>query len=213
MPTAASGGRWCTAVLKKRVLRGLRRRGCGSRFATVAEEWLSKQTHLRPRSYEGYARALRRHCFPRFGERPIASVDEDAIANLVRDLQAEGLSGSTVAGVLVPLGGVLRYAVRQKLVPYNPVARLERSERPRLVRREKRILTADEIEALLLATTKAYRPIIATAIFTGLRQSELLGLWWGDLDLDGGVLHVRRTLDRTGTTRSRRRSNLLGPSS
>jgi hypothetical protein len=102
-------------------------------FATVAEEWLGKQTHLRRRSYEGYARALRRHCFPRFGKRPIAHVDEDAIANLVRDLQGGGLSGSTVAGVLVPLGGVLRYAVRQKLVPYNPVARLERSERPRLV--------------------------------------------------------------------------------
>jgi integrase len=168
-------------------------------FATVAEEWLGKQTHLRRRSYEGYARALRRHCFPRFGERPIAQIDEDAIASLVRDLQADGLSGSTVAGVLVPLGGVLRYAVRQKLIPHNPVARLERSERPRLVRREKRILTADEIATLLVATTRAYRPITATAIFTGLRLSELLGLWWGDLDLDGGVLHVRRTLDRTGS--------------
>ena len=77
-------------------------------FAAVAEEWLSRQTHLRRRSYEGYARALRRHCFPRIGERPIARVDEDAIAKLVRDLQAGGLSGSTVAGVLVPLGGVLR---------------------------------------------------------------------------------------------------------
>lgn len=167
-------------------------------FATVAEEWLTKQTHLRRRSYEGYARALRRHCLPRFAERPIARVDEDTIAKLVRDLQGDGFSGSTVAGVLVPLGGVLRYAVRQKLIPYNPVARLERSERPQLRRREKRILTTNEIEALLLATTRTYRPIIATAIFTGLRESELLGLWWGDLDLDGGVLHVRRTLDRAG---------------
>jgi len=119
--------------------------------------------------------------------------------------------------VLVPLGGVLRYAVRQKLVPYNPVARLERSERPRLVRREKRILTAGEIEALLRATTKTYRPIIATAIFTGLRLSEFLGLWWGDLDLDGGVLHVRRTLDRTGSyakpkTQQSARTVVLTPS-
>lgn len=167
-------------------------------FATVAEEWLSRQTHLRPRSYEGYARALRRHCFPRIGERPIAAVDEEAIASLVRSLQAEGLAGSTVAGVLVPLGGVLRWAMRQKLVAYNALSRLERSERPKQVRREKRILTADEIAALLRETSKTYRPVIATAIFTGLRLSELLGLWWGDIDLDGAALHVRRTLDRTG---------------
>ena len=186
-------------------------------FATVAEEWLTLQTHLRPRTYEGYARALRRHVFPRLGERPIATVNEDAIAELVRDLHGEGFSGSTVAGVLVPLGGVLRYAVRKKLIPHNPLARLERRERPRLIRREKRILTADEIAALLLATTRSYRPIIATAIFTGLRQSELLGLWWGDLDLDGGVLHVRRTLDRAGNfakpkTQQSARTVVLTPS-
>jgi integrase len=166
-------------------------------FATVAEEWLSRQTHL-ARELPGLARSLRRHCFPRIGERPIASVDEEAVASLVRDLQAEGLAGSTIAGVLVPLGAVLRWGVRQKLVPYNAVARLERSERPKRKRREKRILTAAEIEALLRATSKAYRPIIATAIFTGLRLSELLGLWWGDIDLDDGALHVRRTRDRTG---------------
>jgi integrase len=186
-------------------------------FTTVAEEWLARQTHLRPRTFEGYARALRRHVFPRIGERPLANVDEEAVASLVRDLQAEGLSGSTIVGVLVPLGGVLRYAVRQKLVPYNAVSRLERSERPRIVKREKRILTADEIKALLGATTNAYRPVIATAIFTGLRLSELLGLWWGDVDLDGGVLHVRRQLARTGSytepkTANSARSVLLTPS-
>lgn len=88
-------------------------------LATVAEEWLTLQTHLRPRTFEGYARALRRHVFPRLGDSPIASVNETAIARLVRDLEAQGLSGWTVRGVLVPLGLVLRYAVRQKLVPYN----------------------------------------------------------------------------------------------
>jgi integrase len=132
------------------------------------------------------------------GECPIASVNEEAIADLVRNMEAQGLSGWTIKGVLIPLGRVLRYAVRQKLAPYNAVSRLERSERPRIVRREKRILTADEIEALLRATPTTYRAIIATALFTGLRLSELLGLWWGDVDLDSGSLHVRRQLDRAG---------------
>jgi integrase len=186
-------------------------------FATVAEEWLTKQTHLRPRTYEGYARALRRHAFPRIGGYPIGSVDEEAIASLVRELHAQGLSGWTIKGVLIPLGRVLRYAVRQKLAPYNAVSRLERSERPHIVRREKRILTAGEIDALLRATPATYRPIITTAIFTGLRLSELLGLWWGDLDLDSGALHVRRQLDRSGDytepkTQRSARTVVLSPS-
>src|SRR5262249_9790965 len=62
-------------------------------FATVAEEWLARQTHLRPRTYDGYARGLRRHCYPRIGQHSIAQVDEEAVASLVHDLQGTGLSG------------------------------------------------------------------------------------------------------------------------
>jgi integrase len=75
---------------------------------------------------------------------------------------------------------------------------LERNERPQIIRREKRILRAEEIAALLRATPRLYLPIIATAIFTGLRLSELLGLVWGDVDLESGLLYVRRQLDRSG---------------
>ncbi len=40
------------------------------------------------------------------------------------------------------------------------------------------------------------RPLIVTAIFTGLRASELRGLRWADVDLDAGVIHVRQRTDR-----------------
>lgn len=179
-------------------------------FATIAEEWLALQTHLRPRSREGYERALRRHLFPRIGQSQIGAIDEEAIAGVIRELKAEGLSGWTIHGILIPLGRVFTYAVRRKLMPYNPVRMLERSERPQIIPREKRILRADEIDALLRATPPAYLPIIATAVFTGLRLSELLGLLWADIDLENGILHVRRQLDRSGnfsepkTVRSRR---------
>jgi integrase len=41
-----------------------------------------------------------------------------------------------------------------------------------------------------------YRPLLATAVFSGLRLQELLGLRWQDVDLESGVLHVRRQLTR-----------------
>jgi integrase len=48
----------------------------------------------------------------------------------------------------------------------------------------------------LLAVHGQWRPFILTAIFTGLRASELRGLMWNDIELDRAVLHVRRRADR-----------------
>jgi integrase len=183
---------------------GAGRRGVGApakgqpSFGELGEEWLAAQTHLRPRTHDLYRTALRRHLAPRIGEIRIAEVDEDVIAGVIAALQVQGLSGWTVRGILVPLGGILSYAVRRRLISDNPLRRLERRERPQVVRREMRILHATEIDALLRASTVAYRPVLATAIFTGLRQSELLGLQWADLDFQSEVVHVRRQLDRSG---------------
>jgi len=60
-------------------------------------------------------------------------------------------------------------------------------------------LSSDEIARLLDNCPSLYRPLVATALFTGMRQGEALGLQWADLDLDTGVVHVRRQLLRDGT--------------
>jgi integrase len=72
-------------------------------------------------------------------------------------------------------------------------------------RHEKRIVvgvdipTKDELRALLEHAHGRYRALIVTAIFTGLRASELRGLQWGDVDLDAGELTVRQRADRWGS--------------
>jgi integrase len=84
---------------------------------------------------------------------------------------------------------------RNRLLPANPVAQLERDERPRVRKRRGRVLQPDEIRALLdSATSDRYRVLIATAIFTGLRLMELLALRCQDLD--EGEIRVRHQLAR-----------------
>lgn len=99
---------------------------------------------------------------------------------------------------MTPLGRILSYAARRGLISDNPINRLERGERPKIDRREMRILNRDEIDALLRSVIPSYLAIIATAIFTGLRQGELLGLTWADVDFANSVVHVRCQLDRSG---------------
>jgi integrase len=54
----------------------------------------------------------------------------------------------------------------------------------------------DEIRAIVENLKGRYRPVLLTAIFTGLRASELRGLRWRDVDLDKRELHVRQRADR-----------------
>ncbi len=54
----------------------------------------------------------------------------------------------------------------------------------------------EEMQALVEATDSRYKALIATACFTGLRQGELLGLQWGDIDFESRRIYVRRTLQQ-----------------
>src|SRR5262249_21748363 len=59
------------------------------------------------------------------------------------------------------------------------------------------IPSPDEIRAIVaaLADLPRWRPVLLTAIFTGLRASELRGLRWADVDLKRGEIHVRQRAD------------------
>jgi integrase len=168
-------------------------------FAEVAEAWLeNERSRLRPRTIEMYEILLRVHLLPRFGRRRLTDIDTDNVAALVRELRLAGRSAYTARNVLTVLGRVLGYAVRRGMIPSNPVRGLERGERPKLPRRELRLLTSDEIAALLSACDLFYYPLVVTALFSGARQGELLGLRWQDIDFDEGVIRVRQALDRHG---------------
>lgn len=67
---------------------------------------------------------------PRFGHLRLAAITPDAVAELIRELEAQGRSGSTIANTLKPLNGTFKFAARRGLVTQNPVAVLTPDERP-----------------------------------------------------------------------------------
>src|SRR3954471_19855844 len=87
-----------------------------------------------------------------------------------------------------PLGRILNHAARRGLIASNPITRLERRERPAVERREMRILGRDEIGKLLDVAPPRFRTLLAAAVLTGMRQGELLGLQWDDVDFDANMI-------------------------
>ena len=105
------------------------------------------------------------------------------------------------------LSAVFTQAVRDEAVQGNPVTRLKGSLPPAKAKTKARVLTVEEIGKLIDSAPKRFVTLIATACFTGLRQSELLGLRWGDIDFDENRLHVRNQLSRA----TRERPAMLVP--
>ncbi len=76
--------------------------------------------------------------------------------------------------------------------------------------------TKSELRAMMDNAPPRWRPFVVTAIFTGMRASELRGLRWEDVDLDAGVIHVRQRADQWGhmgppKSKAGRRDIPLGP--
>lgn len=186
------------------------------RLAPFAETWLAAQTQLRPRTMSLYRIQLDSHVLPKLGRLYLSEIREDDVLALIGEMRDgwcyrkgddgrivriqrdNGYSAYTIKGALVPLGRILNAAVRRGHIPSNPMTRLEAGERPSPERRDLRVLSSDEIRGLLASTEERHRPLIATALFTGLRLGELLGLTWADVDLDTGIVRVRKQLDREG---------------
>jgi integrase len=171
--------------------------------------------NARPRTTDVHRYQLDRHLLPRFANRKLAAIATDDVARLVADMKKglylervdgrivrnqrdTGYAGRTIAGTLATLSLVMRKAKRRGLIVANPVADLDRDERPKPEATEKHVLTETEIAALLHSAGDTFRPLIALLIFSGLRLGEALGLQWQDVD--DGFVHVRRQLGRERKT-------------
>jgi len=118
---------------------------------------------------------------------------------LVERLTRRGLAPSSVSSCVNILSGLLRYALKRKVVAHNVVRDLDRDDRPGAARlTEPRYLTAAELDRLFAEMTDTFRPVAMACAYTGLRVSEALGLRWRDVDLDADTLDVTGQLGNAG---------------
>lgn len=168
-------------------------------FGAHAAEWMATwnveiTTAARDRSI------MRTHVLPRWGDVPLSKIDHLSLQAWATDLGTRR-SRATVVEALRLASAVLRSAVRNRLIPFNPADEVRVPRARTRDTHEQIISRADLRHRLLPAVPEQHRGVVATAAGAGLRWGEVVGLRTDALDLDAARLVVIRTVvEVAGTT-------------
>jgi integrase len=151
------------------------------------------KTKCSARTLDGYKSIVDNHLAPAFGHVPLRQFQPQHIQEYYSyALTEKHLSSRTVHHQHRVLSEALRYGVRQGWLARNPC---EFVDPPRAKKRIIRTLIPYEIKTFLgVGKNNPYYGIFFMALNTGLRQAELLGLRWRDVDIDMLSLSVSQTL-------------------
>ncbi len=145
-------------------------------------------------AYRGYEVTLRKHVCPEIGHLKLARLTADDLDALYSRLLDKGLSPKTVRLCHAVIHRALSHSQKRGAVAVN-VASIAYA--PSAPRREFRTLSPEEASRLLKAAlSDRLYGLYVLALTCGLRQAELLGLRWRDIDLSGAVLSVRQQVYR-----------------
>ncbi len=166
---------------------------------TVAEylqSWLADhvRTQVRPSTFQSYRVQVERHLIPGLGTIKLAQLTPLHLQRHYAQALDAGLSPRSVTYQHRLVREALQQAVRWQYLARNVA---DSVTPPRARRTEMKALDADQVRALLAAAAGSPDyALIYTAVYTGLRRSELLGLRWQDVSLEDGTAAIAQTLQR-----------------
>lgn len=160
------------------------------------ERWLADYAAPRvaPATMLRYSGLLRVHVSPLVGGQMLARLKPIHVQEVYSSMLKGGSAPRTVLHVHRVLHEALDRAVKWDLIPRNPV---DAVDPPRPAKHDAPALTVDQVNAIILEASRTpYGGVVQLAVLTGLRQGEVLGLRWADVDLERAVLAVRQSAQR-----------------
>ena len=165
-------------------------------FAQVAQQWLEyKKQFLRETTWEVSQMNLKNH-FKDLNDLKITQVTISKVEKFISDRKAMNIG--TLRRILSSFNQVMAYAVRHKMIDFNPVRDAEKPRRNGELDQGAAIsiITPAQIRKLLEVTEgQKYKTLFLTAIMTGARQGEVLGLKWSDVDFSKKQISINRTFN------------------
>jgi integrase len=159
------------------------------------ERWLRDvaKPNVRPSTFRRYKDLTEQHIAPTVGRIPLERLTPADVRQLLNAKSAD-LAPRTVHHIRAVLRTALHQAERDGLVTRNAAAL---AESPRVERQEMKAFTPEQARAFQQAIKgDPEEALYLVTLDAGLRQGEVLGLSWQDVDLAAGVVRVAHALQR-----------------
>lgn len=179
--------------------------------AGLADRWIAAiaDHEIRLKTVAFYRDNLRLHVLPAIGAIGALELQPSDLTRLYAAKRAAGLSETSIRHVHATVDALYAWSIREQILESNPCRRVKKRQRPRQERRE--LVTWDQetiARALALAVERRrgreptpirlVRIPLVLAAWCGLRDGEICGLRWSDLDLERGILTVARGVQYAG---------------
>ena len=166
------------------------------KFKDLMEQFINlhAEIYLKPSTVRGYQDHFKLHLKEFFGEIKLVDITPVIINRFMEQKIKSGLSNKTVNHLLTTLGTAFNWAVNNNYMIFNPVSRVKKLK---VQQKEMEFLTEEEIKKVLDVAEAEYPdfyPILITAIYSGMRRGEVLGLTWNCIDFNKSIIKVRKSL-------------------
>lgn len=163
-------------------------------FKSYTNEWLKlyKDGKVKKNTTTTYRKNLNAHLFPAFGEMQLTEITTAKVQAFLND--RKHLSEKTLKMILALLGQIMKSALEDELIVKDPTAS-KRLIIPSKKKKERQALPLGRFKQIingLHLLELADRRYLALILFTGMRRGEALGLRWEDIDVENGLIHIRR---------------------
>lgn len=168
-------------------------------YKEYVDQWfLTKQNSIGIQTAKVYKYYLQGRIIPVLGNYAISKLTTIQLQSFINSLSEEGLSSATVKKIYEVIRNSLEHAVDFELISKNPTLKIKL---PKANKKEMNVWDEEEVNRFLkVAKEDPAYIVFYLALTTGMRQGELLGLRWKDLNLEKGLLNIKQTLSHDGKT-------------
>ena len=156
----------------------------------------SKKISVRAATYSLYEWLINTHIIPYFNNTPLKEISRSTVQKLINEKSLQ-LSPINVKKIASIIQNVFEIAIADNLLENNPAKTIIK---PKIERNQDiNVWTKEEFTHFLdVAKCSRFHIVFLIALTTGMRQGEILGLRWRDVNLDKGLITIVQSLDHSG---------------
>ena len=164
-------------------------------FEDWFKEWIStyKKNTVKQGTIDSYNKHYSAYLKKPLGKMKLSDIRAEHLQKLLNAMSNDGYADDTITLTYCVLSGVFKQAYKNELIPKNPFSLITRPKGK--AKKERVVFTKEQQELYMQYAERSYLcNLFQLAILTGMRNGEICGLLWSDVDFKNKVIHIRHTL-------------------